>query len=158
MSDPMEQGKVYRYLGQGRHGLPSQKEFPPYIYDGGGLSHDGAQNPGSRGANSFYFEEVEASGQWQWTLMGGSIIPGGGGEILYKTFEGNISSNPLNAKYWMQLPPDPKPALPESIWINSSRKAHVDAEGNVKVGCEAFSYERIVELVELAKKTREENA
>jgi hypothetical protein len=170
MSSPIEQGKIYRYLGQGKKGLRSACERPPYIYGSDSSKYSakysrfkslgdfGAQNPEERGPDSLYFEEVEAPGQWQWTRMDGSTIPGGGGEILYRRESGTITRDPLGAKHWMQLPPDPKPALPESIWINSVRKAHVDAEGNVNVGCETFPYERMVELVELAKKTREENA
>jgi hypothetical protein len=97
--------------------------------------------------------------KWKWHTMGGTAIPGGGGMILYKTKGGELSSNPMGASHWMELPPDPKPALPKPMEIGDGRhRAEFATNGTVRVGCTLVPFEKLREIFETADNVRKENA
>lgn len=163
----MKEGKLYTYLGRGSSGMKARAGAELHFIEcanspsrhGVHVRRSIASDPSSRLSSGYYFAaapEPDAR-KWQWQSM--ESAPDPGENIVYTDSSGCLRGNPLVATHWMELPPSPVlPVLPEPFWINGTRRANVDAEGNVNVGCETFSYQRIIELAELAKKTREENA
>jgi len=163
----MVRGAIYKYLGKGvssdRASIPGNQYFTYMLGSPDKFSKGGAFDPRDRAHGCHYFELMPEGKKKEmgWKPMDGSTIPGGGGQILYTTKDGLLSQSPINASHWMELPPVPKPKLPEPIKLSEKKDSYTAEfrhDGSVQVGCQNIQLDVILEIAERAKKVKEENA